>query len=90
MLFNVQTYYIGSDILVIYKEFVGQGAVNMVFSLMLIGASIPWFVWGVTLPLFIVAGLMLFWIFLCSKIFNYWMFKILLKKLGHQGSLRLL
>jgi hypothetical protein len=89
ILFNVQTYRI-DNVLVIYKDFVGQGAVNMVFVFMLGISSIPFFLWGVSLPLFIVAGLMLLWVFLCSKLFNFWMFKILIRKLGHNGSVRLL
>jgi hypothetical protein len=90
MLFNVDVYCIGSDILLIHKEFIAEKTMNWMFSVMLLGASVPWFIWNVSLPLFIVAGLISFWSLISSKIFNFWMFKILIRKLGHNGSVRLL
>lgn len=91
MLFNVDVHCIGSDILIINKEFIASKTMNMMFSVMLLGASIPWFIWNVSLPLFIVAGLISFWSLISSKIFNFLMFKIMIRKrFDYKPQLRLL
>jgi hypothetical protein len=80
MLFNVNVHCIGSDTLIIIKDFVAEKTINVLFSIMLIGACLPWLIWNVSLPLFVVAGLISFWAFISSKIFNFLMFKLMIRK----------
>lgn len=80
LLFNVDVGYIGTDILIVNKEFIASKTMNLMFSVLLLGASVPWLFWGISLPLFIIAGLMSLWAVLSSKVFNYLMFKLMIKK----------
>jgi hypothetical protein len=91
MLFNVDVHCIGADILIIHKEFIAEQTMNLMFTVMLLISAVPWLIWGISLPLFIVAGLISFWSLISSKIFNFLMFKIMIKKrFDYRASLRLL
>lgn len=91
ILFNVQAYCIGTDILIIHKEFIAEKTMNWMFAIILLISIIPWFVWQISVPFFIVAGLICVWSLLSSKIFNFWMFKIMIRKrFDYKPTLRLL
>lgn len=91
ILFNVDVHCIGADILIIHKEFIAQQTMNLMFTVMLLISAVPWFIWGISLPLFIVAGLISFWALISSRIFNFWMFKIMIRtKMQYRGEVKLL
>jgi hypothetical protein len=90
LLFNIDVFTIGGDILLINKEFIPGKTLKYVYLLALLCSSIPIFLWGVTIPFFIVCGLILFWTFINTPFFNYFMFKIMIRRMGYIGGLRLL
>lgn len=91
ILFNVGVYCVGDNLLIIRKDFIAEKTMNVMFSIMLLISAVPWFVWDVSVPLFIVAGIIALWGLLSSRIFNFFMFKIMIRtKLHYKGSLRLL
>jgi len=90
LLFDVKVYCIESDILVINKIFVATQSMNLLYLILLVGTSIPWFVWGVSLPFMIVFSLFLLWSFMNTPLFNFLMFRIMIRKQGYKGRLVML
>jgi hypothetical protein len=90
VMFNVQAWIVESDILVVHKEFIPETTIRIMFFIMLLGSAIPMIFWGWIAPLFVVAVLMILFSLLNTAYFNFLMFKIMIRKTGYKGSLRLL
>lgn len=90
ILFNVKAYILEDNVLLIRKDFIASQTMDMLFRVMLVISAVPFFIWGVSVPLFIVASLMVLWAILQTSAFNFCMFKIMIRRAGYKGSVRLL
>ena len=90
VMFNVEVYPVGSNILFINKDFVPRQVLNMIYLFLLVGSALAWLIWDVHLPFFIVAGFMLFWSVLNTPSFNFFMFKLMIRRSGYKGRVVML
>lgn len=88
ILFDVKTYILDENILAVRKEFVALHTMNYIFGFMFVVSLIPlWF--GFVTPLIIISFLIMLWFFLNSTEFNFWMFKLMIRRAGYSGKMEL-
>ena len=90
MLFRFEAYALDSNIIAIYKDFMLGPIVDRFFLYFFTAGLIALVLWHVYIPLIIVGSIFIFWQFLNSARFNYWMAKAGLRKMGYKGVVRCL
>lgn len=90
VLFNMEVFVVEPFILVIWKEFIPLRIIMIGLSFMAFISIIPMIMWGVV-ELFIIFLSLLFLIMLIeTPYFNFILFKMMLKRYGYKGKVRLL
>lgn len=88
MLFTVKVYTPDVDVLIISKKFVAYDLMNIIFSFMLILSSLPIVLFHVVIPALIVYSLYFVWSIFNTPVFNYWLFKLMIRRMGFKGKLK--
>lgn len=86
--FNVKVYCVEHDVMIINKVFVPAKAINTVYYFLLIGSLVPLIIWNTVIPAMIIWLLYMLWMIFNSSVFNFLLFKIMIKKSGYTGKLR--
>jgi len=86
LLFNVWVHCIGSDILIINKEFIASSVVDKVFLIMIASGLVMVALWNIWVPGLIFLLMHRLWSIFNTPKFNFWMFKLMLRKNGYKGK----
>lgn len=90
MLFDTTVFVLHGNVLVMWKDFVARKTMSMIYLIMIIGSIIPFLVWGTLVPVIIVGILAFIFYLFDSAWFNFFMLKLMLKKNGYKGKVKLL
>lgn len=90
MLFNVKVYTPEPDVLIVNKQFLHSELIVTILSFLLIASAMLIIFFKLLFPTFICYCLFLAWVFFDSPAFNYWLLKLMFKRLGYKGKLRML